>query len=71
MGGFNPFRYAHRDKKALLTLRAALVLFCALIVGSLTGGLTYLGTKESGKAVLAGGAAFAGAVIWFDKIIAA
>jgi hypothetical protein len=47
------------------------VLFCALIVGTATGALTYLGTKELANAVLAGGAAFAGAVIWLDKIIAA
>jgi len=71
MGGFNPFRRVNPDKKGLLTLRAALVLSCALIVGTLAGGLTYLGTRELAKAVLAGGGAFAVSVIWFDKIIAA
>ena len=62
---------ANPTKKGLLTLRAAVVLFCALIIGATTGYLTYLGTKEPTNAALAGGAAFAGAVIWLDKIIAA
>lgn len=61
---------ANPSKKGLLTLRAAVVLFCALIIGAATGALTYLGTKEPSNAVLAGGAAFAGAVIWLDTIIA-
>jgi hypothetical protein len=58
------------NKQPLLTLRTAVVLLCALIVGAAAGGLTYLGTKELTSAVLAGGTAFAGAVIWLDKIIA-
>ena len=62
---------ANPTKKGLLTVRAAVVLFCALIIGATTGALTYLGTNEPTKAILAGGAAFAGAVIWLDKIIAA
>ena len=71
MGRFNSFHGGKPTKKGLLTLRAALVLFCALFIGALAGGLTYFGTREPAKAVLAGGGAFAGAVIWFDKIIAA
>jgi len=62
---------ANPTKKGLLTLRAAVVLFSALIVGAATCALTYFGTKEPSKALLAGVAAFAGAVIWLDKIIAA
>lgn len=57
-------------KQPLLPLRTAVVLLCALIVSTVVGGLTYLGSKELAGAILAGGAAFAGAVIWLDKIIA-
>lgn len=59
------------DKQPLLSLRTAVVLLTALVVGATAGGLTYLGTKQLAGAVLAGGTAFGGAVIWLDKIIAA
>jgi hypothetical protein len=55
----------------LMSLRAAVVLLLALIVGVAVGALTYFGAKELPGAVLAGGGAFAAAVVWFDKIIAA
>lgn len=54
----------------LLPLRTAVVLLCALLVGLTVGALTYLGAKEPAGAAIAGGGAFAGAVIWLDKIIA-
>lgn len=57
-------------KQPLLTLRTAVVLFCALIVGATVGGLTYLGSREIVGGILAGGTAFAGAVIWLDNVIA-
>lgn len=57
-------------KQPLLPLRTAVVLLCALIVSAVVGGLTYLGSRQLAGAILAGGTAFAGAVIWLDKIIA-
>lgn len=57
-------------KQPLLPLRTAVVLLCALIVGAVVGGLTYLGSKELASALLAGGTAFAGAVLWLDRVIA-
>ena len=49
------------DKQPLLSLRTAVVLLTALVVGATAGGLTYLGTKQLAGAVLAGGTAFGGA----------
>lgn len=54
----------------LLSLRATVVLFCALIVGASAGGLTYLGSNNVSQAVLAGGAAFGAGVLWLHSIIA-
>lgn len=54
----------------LLPLRSAVVLLFALLIGALVGGLTYFGAKDLRSAVLAGGSAFAAAVLWLDGIIA-
>lgn len=59
-----------KSNKPLLSIRAALILVCALAVGATAAILTYVGAKQSTSAVLVGGASFAGAVIWFDKIVA-
>jgi hypothetical protein len=59
-----------KSKKPLLSVRAALIMVCALVVGATAAVLTYFGTKQPTNALLTGGASFAGAVIWFDKIIA-
>ncbi|MBB3753622.1 hypothetical protein FHT44_006144 [Mycolicibacterium sp. BK634] len=56
--------------QALLTLRSAVVLLCALIIGIVAGVLTYLSTRGVAGALLAAGTAFGGAVLWFNKIIA-
>jgi hypothetical protein len=58
------------NKQPLLTLRATVVMLCALLIGAAAGALTYLGTQELAGAVLAGVSAFAGAVVWLDKIVA-
>jgi hypothetical protein len=42
-----------------------------VLVGTGTGVLTYLAQRDAATAVLAGGAAFAGAVLFFHTIIAA
>lgn len=57
--------------KQLLPLRTVVVLMCALLVGGTAGALTYFSAEELAKAVLAGAGAFAAAVIWLDKIVAA
>jgi hypothetical protein len=54
----------------LLPLRTAVILLCALLIGTTAGALTYFGAKNLTSATLAGGSAFAGAVLWLDKIIA-
>lgn len=59
------------DKQPLLPLRSAVVLLFAMLIAAAAGGLTYLSsTHNVAAAVIAGGTAFAGAVIWLDKIIA-
>ncbi|MFF6816220.1 hypothetical protein ACFZAG_41410 [Streptomyces sp. NPDC012403] len=56
---------------ALLGLRSAIILMLGVLVGTGTGVLTYLAQHDAATAVLAGGAAFAGAVLFFHTIIAA
>lgn len=58
------------DKQPLLPLRSAVVLLFAMLIAAAAGGLTYLSASNVAAAVIAGGTAFAGAVIWLDKIIA-
>jgi hypothetical protein len=53
----------------LLPLRAAVILLAAVLVGAGAGALTYLGTRTLATSILAGGSAFAAAVIWLDTII--
>ena len=53
----------------LLTVRAAVVLLTALIVGVLAGGLAYLVDHSVPAAVLWGGGAAGGAVLLFHTVI--
>ncbi|MFF9981178.1 hypothetical protein [Streptomyces erythrochromogenes] len=55
---------------ALIGLRSALVLVLGILVGTGAGVLTYLAQHNTATAVLAGGAAFAGSVLFFHNIIA-
>ncbi len=55
---------------ALIGLRSALVLVLGILVGTGAGILTYLAQHNAATAVLAGGAAFAGSVLFFHNIIA-
>jgi hypothetical protein len=57
-------------QQALITLRAAFVLGAGLVTGSAAGTLTYLATARPAGAVLAGGAACAGAISLLHSIIA-
>ena len=49
----------------LLTVRAALVLLMAIVVGLVAGGLAYLADHDIPTAVLVGGAAAGGALLLF------
>lgn len=53
----------------LLTVRAALIFFLAAATGAAAGGLTFLGLRSLPHAALVGSGAFAGAVVFFNKII--
>jgi len=53
----------------LLTVRAAVVLLLASIIGLIAGGLTYVGDHSLPGAVLVGGGAAGGALLLFHTII--
>ena len=53
----------------LLTVRAAVVLLLALVVGLLAGGLAYLADHSLPAAVLVAGGAAGGALLLFHKVI--
>lgn len=57
-------------RRALLTLRAAVILFSALIAGVAAGILTYFAVHNPAAAALAGGSACAGAITLLDALIA-
>ncbi|MEB3052106.1 hypothetical protein KV112_20555 [Mycolicibacter sp. MYC123] len=54
----------------LLPLRTAVVLGGALAIAATTAALTYAGSRKLPKSVIAGGAAFAAAVVWLNGLIA-
>lgn len=53
----------------LLSMRLALILLAALIIGSLFGTLTYFATLVVAQALLAGVTAALGGVVTLDKLI--
>jgi hypothetical protein len=53
----------------LLTVRAAVILLLALVVGVLAGGLSYLTDHSVPHAVLWGGGAAGGALLLFHTVI--
>lgn len=56
--------------RALLTLRAAVILSAGLVVGLATGSLTYFAVHNLPEAVLASIPACAGAIKFLDALIA-
>jgi hypothetical protein len=59
------------DKQPLLALRSAVVLLFAVLIAGVAAGLTYLSSGHNiAASLIAAGAAFAGAVIWLDTVIA-
>ncbi len=63
-----PSRRTSEDR-ALLSLRAALILSLATIVAVVAGLLTYLAEASVPTAVLCGGAAWAGSVTLLGRVI--
>jgi hypothetical protein len=55
---------------ALLTLRAALILFFSVLAAAAAAGLTWLYQRNAAEAALAGLGAFAAAAKFFDWLIA-
>jgi hypothetical protein len=53
----------------LLTVRAALVLLTAIVVGLVAGGLGYLAHHDVPTAVLVAGAAAGGALMLFHSLL--
>jgi|tagenome__1003787_1003787.scaffolds.fasta_scaffold18322462_1 hypothetical protein len=56
---------------ALLSLRAAVILLLATVVGGLAGLLTYYDDGSLAASLLAGGVAWGGSVALFQKLIGA
>lgn len=54
----------------LLSLRAAVILLFAAVIGTSIGGLMYVGGKELALAALAGLGAAGAAAVGLDKLIA-
>ncbi|WP_226962539.1 MULTISPECIES: hypothetical protein [unclassified Streptomyces] len=54
---------------ALLGLRSAIILTLGVLVGAGAGVLTYLSQHDGATAFLAGGAAFAAAVLFFQNVV--
>jgi hypothetical protein len=61
--------YTDKRNPALLSVRAALVIALALILGGLAGVLAYLARQPVAGAALTGLAATCGALIALDKIV--
>lgn len=57
-------------KQPILSLRAAVLVLGAAIVGAAAGALTYLSSRSPAGAVLTGVGSFGAALLWFDHIVA-
>lgn len=53
----------------LLSVRAALIFFLSVVCAAAAGGLSYLATRSAPDSGIYAGGAFAGAVVFFNKII--
>ena len=58
------------SRRALLTVREALILLGGLMIGVAAGVLTYFAVHGLAVSVLAGGSACAGAIKFLDTVIA-
>jgi len=62
-------RKTTRKETALLSLRAAVILFLATLIGITAGVLTYHDQSSLAAALLAAGAAWGGSIAVFEKLI--
>lgn len=54
----------------MFDLRSIVLLVTSVLIGIAAGALTYMSSgKDAATAVIAGGAAFAAAMLWLDKIV--
>jgi hypothetical protein len=60
----------HSSRQPLLSVRVALILSAGLVIGVITGVLTYFAVHNLALSVLAGGPACAGAIKFLDTVIA-
>jgi hypothetical protein len=56
---------------ALLSLRSAVILFLATLIGVLTGIITYWEQHSLAASLIAGGAAWGGSIAVLEKLIGA
>ena len=72
--GRNGVIWPHSPKSEspmLLSVRTAVVLLTAVLIGAVAAGITYVGTKQPAQAAIAGLNAFAGATVWVNTVIPA
>ncbi|MGA5536850.1 hypothetical protein [Mycolicibacterium nivoides] len=62
---------ANMGADRLLSLRAAVILLFAVLMGTAVGALAYVGGKELALAILAGVGAVGATAVGLDKLIAA
>jgi hypothetical protein len=57
-------------KQPILSLRAAVLVLGAVIVGTAAGALTYVSGRSLPSAVFTGSGVFAATLVWLDHIVA-
>jgi hypothetical protein len=62
-----PDRRTRQRQPALLPVRTAIILLLALVIAAVVAGLTWLARKSPAEAALAGLAASASTVTFFDR----
>ncbi|MDX3078435.1 hypothetical protein [Streptomyces sp. MI02-7b] len=70
VGAHPPHQPAPTNGQPLIGLRSAIILVLGVLVATGAGVLTFLAQHNTATAVLAGGAAFGGAVLFFHNVIA-
>ncbi|MFK4152906.1 hypothetical protein ACI2LV_13115 [Streptomyces fungicidicus] len=61
--------HGHGGTAPLLSLRSAIILLLGAFAATGAGVLTYLAQRDTATAALAGGTAFAGAVLFFHSVV--
>jgi hypothetical protein len=58
-----------RGRPEFVSLRSALIIIAAVVIGTAAGILAYMAGNKPADAVLTGGAAFAGTIVLLDALI--